>query len=89
MEINHVPVSLRHGRLDQFEYGHSGGVYWLNLGGSPYISLFLPDNPLQRKAVLLALRSSLNESVDKALKADDLAALDAEVAEPELAGSKA
>ena len=75
-----------------FIYHQNEGTnwFWMGFGSSGgYLTFFLPNNPLQRKAVLLELRSSLNEAVDEAMKADDLAGLDAEAGEPELVGSTA
>ncbi|KKL39739.1 hypothetical protein LCGC14_2368190 [marine sediment metagenome] len=89
MDINHTSMTVENTGLDQFEYKISANYHWLNLGFNPYITLFLPSDPAARKAVLSRLRSSFNRAVDEALKAEDLAGLDAEVAEPELAGSTA
>lgn len=87
MEINHISITVQDEGMDTFEYKISASYHWINLGCHPYITLFLPNDPAARKAVLSRLRSSFNRAVDEALKAEDLAGLDAERAEPELVGS--
>ncbi len=67
---------------------------WLKIGNGhqTLVSMHLPYDADKRAAVISRLRTSFNtaidqaEAADAALKADDLAGLDAKAAEPELAG---
>ncbi len=90
MDINHISTFLREDGDGVFSYQRDGNYHWLwmkSTKSGECLSFHLPDHPVTRRAVLLRMKSTFNEAVDEALKAEDLAGLDAEVAEPELVGS--
>ncbi len=88
MDISHISTFLREEGDGVFSYDRGGTYHWLRINATApggYFTFHLPDHPVTRRTVLLEMRSTVNEAIDQALKADDLAGLDAEVAEPELA----
>lgn len=90
MEINHIATFLREEGDGVFSYDSDEGYHWLSVTSTksnPCLTFHLPVHPVTRKAVLLEMRSTCNKAVDEALKAEDLAGLDAEVVERELVGS--
>ncbi len=78
----------------RFEYQASDQAGWLKIGNGrqTLVAMHLPFDAAKRAAVISKLRTSFNtaidqaEAADAALKAEGLDGLDAETAEPALAG---